>query len=53
MSKTASVVIEGEALDLLIGSRPLPEKKAKGKTKKDKMNGAPMPVDKEISAGSV
>ena len=30
-----------------------PEKKAKGKTKKDKMNGAPMPVDKEISAGSV
>ncbi|MCR4711639.1 MAG: aminopeptidase [Clostridia bacterium] len=34
MSKTASVVIEGEALDLLIGSRPLPEKKAKGKAAK-------------------
>lgn len=30
-----------------------PEKKAKGKTKKNKMNGAPMPVDKEISGGSV
>jgi len=34
MSKTADVVVEGEALDLLIGSRPAAEKKDKGKDAK-------------------
>ncbi len=36
LEKKASIVIEGEDLDVLIGSRPLPKKKDKDKEKKNK-----------------